>query len=156
VALLGVFVLAPATLASAATVRVSGTTTEVFEPPCEDPVFTGVIGRCHTEGHIETWAGSISGTGVFDEDATLNFVTGEFHASGSEIITDACVGDRCGTLELTWHGSGLVNLETFALISADGQQRFTGGTGDLEGAKGSLTFSLVGEGVASYEGSIVL
>jgi hypothetical protein len=107
VALLGVFVLAPATLASAATVRVSGTTTEVFESPCEDPVFTGVIGRCRTEGHIETWAGSISGTGVFDEDATLNFVTGEFHASGSEIITDACVGDRCGTLELTWHGSGL-------------------------------------------------
>ena len=154
--LVGVFVLAPATLASAATVRVTGTTTEVLEPPCEQPVFTGVIARCHREGLIETWAGGISGTGVFDEDATLNLVTGVFQASGSETITDTCVGDRCGTLELTWHGSGLVDLETGALLSAHGQQRITGGTGDLEGAKGSLTFSLAGEGPATYEGSIIL
>jgi hypothetical protein len=156
VALLGVFVLAPATPASATTVRVTGTITTVHEPPCEAPVFAGVIARCHTEGFIDRWAGGISGTGLYDENVTLNLLTGRFVLRGSETINDACVGDRCGTLESTFHASGLVDLETFDLIFADGQQRFTGGTGDLEGAKGSIVFSFIGEGPATYEGSIVL
>jgi len=156
VALLGVLVLAPATPASAATVRVMGTITVVFEPPCEAPVVTGVIVRCHTEGFIDTWAGGISGTGSYDENVTLNLMTGVFYLSGSETIGDACVGDRCGTLESTFHGSGLVDLETGALIFADGQQRFTGGTGALEGSKGSILFSFIGADSATYEGSIVL
>jgi pimeloyl-ACP methyl ester carboxylesterase/plasmid stabilization system protein ParE len=156
VALLGVIVLAPATPASAATVRVTGTITVVSEPPCEAPFVTGVIVRCHTEGFIDTWAGGISGTGVYDENVTLNFVTGVFYLSGSETISDACVGDRCGTLESTFHASGLVDLETFAIIFADGQQRFISGTGDLKGAKGSILFSFIDGDPATYEGSIVL
>ena len=155
VALLGVSVLAPATPASAATVRVAGTITVVSEPPCEAPVFAGVIARCHTEGFIDTWAGGISGTGFFDERVSINIVSGELRVSGTETFV-GCVGAVCGTLEWVYHGLGKFDLQTFEPIFINGEQHFTGGTGGLDGAKGSVMFALLGEGPATYQGFIVL
>ena len=156
VALVGVFTLALANGAVAAATRVAGTTAEVVPSgTCSDPKWTGPIGTISCVGRMETWAGDISGTGTFDEAISLNFITGELQVSG-EAVTNACVGELCGTLESTFHGSGRLDLETFAVIFIDGEQHFTGGAGDLEGAKGSIRFSLIGEGPATYGGFIVL
>jgi len=50
----------------------------------------------------------------------------------------------------------MLDLETFAVIFIEGEQHFTGGAGGLDGAKGSVSFSLIGEGPATYQGFIVL
>ncbi len=60
------------------------------------------------------------------------------------------------TLEWAFQGSGKLDLETFAVIFIEGEQHFTGGTGGLDGARGSVVFSLIGEGPATYHGFIVL
>lgn len=142
--------------ANAATVSVAGTTVETSQGICGEPAWTGMVGTIHCVEKTETWTGDISGTGTFDEAISLNLVTGEIRVSGTAVITDACVDGYCGTLESTWHGSGRFDLETGAVILIEGQQRFTGGTGDLDGAKGSIRFELVGEGPATYEGFVVL
>ena len=155
VAQLAVFMLAATNVASAANVRVTGTITETFPGTCGEPAWTGAVVRIQCAGLEETWAGSISGSGTFDEARSLNVVSGEVYVSGTETFI-GCVGATCGTLEWTFQGSGKLDLETFALIFIEGEQHFTGGSGGLEGAKGSVRFSLVGEGPATYEGFIVL
>jgi hypothetical protein len=112
--------------------------------------------RPDCEGITNTWTGGISGTSVFDEAISLNLVTGQIHVGGAESISPACVDGRCGSIESTWHGSGWLDLETGAVIVIEGEQHITGGSGELEGAKGSIRFSLVGEGPATYQGFIVL
>jgi hypothetical protein len=150
------FVLASPGVANAETVRVTGTETEGSGRTCGEFVQIGFMVRGHCEEITNTWAGGISGTSVFDEFISLNIVTGHIQVSGGEFFTNACVDGSCGTLESTWHGSGWLDLETGAVIVIEGEQHFTGGTGDLEGAKGSIRFSLVDEGPATYEGFIVL
>jgi hypothetical protein len=148
--------VAPSVAASAATVRVAGTITEVSPGTCGDFVQTGMMLRFHCDDVIETWAGGISGIGVFDEDVSLNLVSGEILVSGTETFV-GCVGDNCGTLDWVYDGaSGKVNLQTSEFIILKGAQHFTGGTGGLTGARGSVRFSLVGEGPGTYEGFVVL
>jgi hypothetical protein len=149
-------VLAGTSVANAATVRVTGTSFETSPGTCGEPTLTGMVLRIQCDEKKETWSGDISGTGTFDEAISLNLVTGEIRVNGTEIITDACVDGRCGTLESTWHGSGRLDLETGAVILIQGEQRITGGTGSLDGAKGSLKLSLIGDGPATYDGIVVL
>jgi hypothetical protein len=152
---LAVFMLAGTSVANAANVRVTGTIMEVSSGTCGEFVLTGRMlkGQCH--GLIDTWAGGISGTGVFDEAVSVNVVSGEVLVSGTETFV-GCVGASCGTLGWAYQGSGRLDLEAFALIFIEGEQHFTGGAGGLDGAKGSVSFSLIGEGRATYEGFIVL
>jgi len=156
VALGAVLVLAGSSVANAATVRVTGTSFETSPGTCGEPTLTGMVLWIQCDEKKETWSGDISGTGTFDEAISLNLVTGEIRVNGTEIIADACVDGRCGTLESTWHGSGRLDLETGAVILIQGEQRITGGTGSLDGAKGSLKLSLIGDGPATYDGIVVL
>lgn len=155
VAQLAVLILAATNPANAATVRVVGTITETSPGTCGEPAFAGRMVAIQCIGLEDTWAGGISGTGVFDEAVTLNLVSGRVLVSGTEIF-EGCVGTNCGTLEWAYQGSGRLNLETFAVIFIEGEQHFTGGTGGLEGARGSVGFSLIGEGPATYQGHVVL
>jgi hypothetical protein len=66
------------------------------------------------------------------------------------------VGAVSGTLEWAYQGSGRLDLQTFAVVFIDGEERIIGASGGLSGAHGSITFSLIGEGPATYEGIIVL
>ena len=155
VALLGMFILGVADVANAANVRVTGTITEMSPGTCGDFVLTGRMLKGQCNGLIETWAGGISGTGIFDEAVSINLVSGQVLVSGTETFV-GCVGAVCGTLRSAYHGSGRMNLDTFAVIIIEGEQHFTDGTGGLRGAKGSVRFSLIAEGPATYEGFIVL
>jgi len=155
VSIVAVLVLGATGVANASTARVSGTITEVSPGTCGDFVLRGQMLSLHCEGLVDAWAGGISGSGVFDEAVSLNLVSGAVQVSGAETF-DGCVGVSCGTLEWTYHGSGRIDLATFAVVFINGEQHFTGGTGGLEEAKGSLRFSLIGAGPATYEGSIVL
>jgi hypothetical protein len=153
--LVPLLLVAPAVTASAATVRVTGTTTETSPGTCSELVFTGRIGTILCEGLVEDWDGGIEGTGVFNEERTLNFASGQLLIRGTETV-DACVGVNCGTLESTFQASGKLDLQTFEFFLT-GEQHFTGGTGDLTGARGSVMFSLpIGADSATYEGFIVL
>ncbi|MGH2576761.1 MAG: hypothetical protein ACRDG9_03265 [Actinomycetota bacterium] len=154
VAQLAVFMLAGMNVVSAANVRVFGTITETFPGTCGEPAWTGAVVKIQCFGLEETWAGGISGTGIFDEARSLNVVSGEVHVSGTETFV-GCVGVSCGTLEWAFQGAGKLDLETFAIF-IEGEQHFTDGTGGLDGAKGSVSFSLIGEGPATYQGFIVL
>lgn len=149
------FVLATPGVANAETVRVTGTITETAPGSCSTPVFTGTVGRIECTGLRETWTGGLSGIGVFDEAISLNFVSGELHISGTETFT-GCLGASCGGLEWAYEGFGKLDLETFAVLFIRGVQHLTGGTGDMSGARGSIGFSLVGEGPATYAGFVVL
>lgn len=140
---------------SAETVGVTGTVMETAPGTCSTPVFTGIVGRIECVGLEETWTGGLTGTGVFDEAISLNFVSGELHISGTETFT-GCVGDTCGGLEWAYEGSGKLDLETFAVSFIRGVNHVTGATGGLSGARGSIGFSLIGEGPATYEGHVVL
>jgi hypothetical protein len=155
VAVTGIFVLAASGSANAAALRVSGALIETSSGTCGEPVWTGAVATIHCVGLAETWTGDISGTGVFDEAVSLNFFSGEVHVSGTETFR-GCVGGSCGTLESAYQGSGRLNLETFAVVFISGEQHFTDGTGGLETAKGSVRFSLIGEGPSSYQGLIVI
>lgn len=156
ISLLGVFVLGASGVANAAAVPVSGTITEVSPGTCSDFALTGRMLTFHCDGLIETWAGGISGTGFFDEAISLNLVSGELLVSGTETFV-GCVGARCGTLDWVYpEASGKLDLQNFEPIFIKGEQHFTGGTGDLAGARGSVRFSLIGEGPATYEGFVVL
>jgi len=154
-ALLAVFVLAAPSVVNAASLRVTGTIAEVSPGTCGDFVLTGKRLKVHCEGLVETWAGGISGTGFFDERVSINIVSGELRVSGTETFV-GCVGAVCGTLEWVYHGLGKFDLQTFEPIFINGEQHFTGGTGGLDGAKGSVMFALLGEGPATYQGFIVL
>ena len=149
------FVLALPSVASAETVRVTGTITETAPGTCSPPVLTGMVGRIECIGLEETWAGGLTGTGVFDEAISLNFVSGELHISGTETFT-GCVGETCRGLEWAYEGFGKLDLETFAVLFIRGVDHVTGATGGLSGARGSISFSLIGEGPATYEGHVVL
>ena len=155
VAQIAMFMLAATNVANAATVRVTGTITETSPGTCGQPVWTGAVGTIRCIGLEETWEGGISGTGVFDEAISFNVGSGELHVSGTETFV-GCVGRSCGTLEWAYQGSGKLDLQSFSVISIDGVQHFTGGTGGLAGAKGWVSFSLVGEGPATYRGLVVL
>jgi hypothetical protein len=104
-------VLAGTNVAHAATVRVTGTITETSPGTCGEPVVTGIMVTLQCEGLVETWAGGISGTGVFDEERTLNFGSGQLLIRGTETFF-GCVGVNCGTLESTFQGSGKLDLQT--------------------------------------------
>ena len=149
------FVLIFPGVASAETVRVTGTVTETDPGICSTPVFTGTVGRIECTGREETWTGGLSGTGIFDEAISLNFVSGELHISGTETFT-GCVGASCGSLEWAFEGFGKLDLETFADLTIRGVQHLTGGTGGLSAARGSIGFSLLGDGPATYDGFVVL
>lgn len=149
------FALASPGVANAETVRVTGTIMETAPGTCSSPVLTGAVGRIECTGLEETWTGGLSGIGVFDEVIFLNFESGEIHISGTESFT-GCVGARCGRLEWAYQGFGKLDLETFAVLFIRGVQHLTGGTGGLSGARGSIGFSLIGEGPATYEGHVVL
>ncbi|HYT79353.1 MAG TPA: hypothetical protein VEQ37_08865 [Actinomycetota bacterium] len=95
------------------------------------------------------------GTGFFDEFVSINIVSGKLLISGTETF-DGCVDVNCGTLEWFYQGSGQVDLQTFEPVFINGEQHFTGGTGGLAGARGSVRFSKIGENPATYEGIIVL
>jgi hypothetical protein len=103
----------------------------------------------------ETFSGGLSGSASFDEVFSLNLASGELLVSGTETLV-GCVGVNCGTLDWEFHGSGKFDLQTDTLISGQGEQHFTGGTGDLAGASGSVRFSSVSESVSTYEGRVVL
>jgi hypothetical protein len=148
------FVLASPRLAAAETVRVTGTITETAPGICSLPVLTGTVARIECVGLEDTWTGGVSGIGVFDEAISLNFVSGEVHIRGTETFT-GCVGASCGGLEWAYEGFGKLDLETFAVLYIRGVQHLTGGTGGLSGARGSIGFSLIGEGPATYEGVVV-
>ncbi len=152
---LAVFMLAGTNVAKAANVRVTGTITEVSSGTCVNFAITGRLLTFQCVGLIDTWAGGISGTGVFDEAVSVNGVSGEVLVSGTETFV-GCVGATCGTLGWAYQGSGRLDLETFAVIFIEGEQHFTEGTGGLDGAKGSVSFSLIGEGPATYQGFIVI
>lgn len=149
------FVLASTGVANAETVRVTGTITETAPGTCSTPVFTGTVGRIECTGLEETWSGGLSGTGVFNEAISRNFVSGELHISGTEAFA-GCVGASCGGLEWAYEGFGKLDLETFAILYIRAVQHVTGGTGGLSGARGSIRASLIGEGPATYEGFLVL
>jgi hypothetical protein len=155
VAQLTVFMLAGSNVANAANVRVTGRITEVSSGTCGDFGLTGRLLTFQCVGLVDTWAGGISGTGVFDEAVSVNVVSGEVLVSGTETFV-GCVGATCGTLGWAYQGSGRLDLETFAVIFIEGEQHFTEGTGGLDGAKGSVSFWLIGEGPATYQGFIVL
>lgn len=155
VAVFAAFLLAASGIASAATVPVTGTITAGAPGTCSDFVLTGRIFSFHCDGLTETWAGGISGTGFFDVDVSINVVSGEILESGTETFV-GCVGVNCGTLEWVYHGSGKFDLQTLEVIFIDGEQHFTGGTGDLADAHGSVTFSSVDSNPGTYEGSVVL
>jgi hypothetical protein len=67
---------------------------------------------------------------------------------------------RDGCSPLSWSENtaspGALDLETGTVILIQGEQRITGGTGSLDGAKGSLKLSLIGDGPATYDGIVVL
>jgi hypothetical protein len=155
VALLTAAALFASGAANAATVSVSGTITEGSTGTCSGFALTGKIFSFHCDGLTETWAGGISGTGFFDLDVSINVVSGEILGSGAETFV-GCVGVNCGTLDWVFHSSGKVDLETLTDISSAGEQHFTGGTGDLVGAAGSVRFSTVGTNPSTYEGFVVL
>jgi hypothetical protein len=148
-------VLASPRVANAETVRVTGTITETAPGTCSLPVLTGTVGRIECVGLEETWTGGLSGIGVFDETILLNFVSGEVHISGTETST-GCVGSSCGGLEWAYEGFGKLEFETFAVLFTRGVQHLTAGAGSLSGARGSISFTLIGEGPATYEGFVVL
>jgi hypothetical protein len=142
-------------VAGAATVPVTGTISAMSGGTCDEPVQTGQMFRLHCEGLTETWAGGISGTGTFTLDFVINAVSGQTLSSGSETFV-GCVDTRCGTLTWEFQTAGKADLATFTNISNSGEQHFTGGTGDLAGASGSVRFSTVGENPSTYEGRVVL
>jgi len=142
-------------VAGAATIPVTGTIATTSEGTCGDFVQTGEMFRVHCEGVTETWTGGISGTGTFTLDVAVNAVSGEVIGSGSETFV-GCVDTNCGTLTWDFHSSGKTDLTTFIDISSHGEQHFTGGTGDLAGASGSVRFSTIGQNPTTYEGHVVL
>jgi hypothetical protein len=155
-ALLAILVLVGSSnVAEAATISVSGTTLTTFPGTCGEPIQTGGVGHLECVGLREVWAGDISGTAVFDEAVTLNFVSGRVGISGTATFIGS-VGAVSGTLEWAYQGSGRLDLQTFAVLFIDGEERIIGASGGLSGAHGSITFSLIGEGPATYEGIIVL
>src|SRR5262249_51796241 len=103
----------------------------------------------------ETWTGDISGTGTFTLDLAVNAASGEIVGSGSETFV-GCVDTNCGTLTWDYHDSGKTDLTTFIDIETHREQHFTGGTGDLAGASGSVRFSSINQNPATYEGQVVL
>jgi hypothetical protein len=84
VAQLTVFMLAGSNVANAANVRVTGRITEVSSGTCGDFGLTGRLLTFQCVGLVDTWAGGISGTGVFDEAVSVNVVSGEVLVSGTE------------------------------------------------------------------------
>src|SRR5262245_19232770 len=142
-------------VAGAATIPVTGTISHGSDGTCGDFVQTGEMFRVHCEGGTETWTGGISGTGTFTLDVAVNAVSGEVIGSGSETFV-GCVDTNCGTLTWEFHSSGKTDLTTFIDISSHGEQHFTGGTGDLAGASGSVRFSTIGQNPTTYEGHVVL
>ena len=54
-----------------------------------------------------------------------------------------------------FHDSGKADLQTFEVIFINGEEHFTGGTGDLADAHGSVRFSAVGSNPATYEGFVL-
>jgi hypothetical protein len=147
--------LATPGVAGTATVPVTGTITAGFLR-CDfaGGTLTGQVFRFHCEG-TETWTGGLEGTGSFDQEFSLNLASGELLVNGTETFL-GCVGVNCGTLDWEFHGSSKFDLQTMTLISGHGEQHFTGGTGDLAGASGSVRFSVVSETLETYEGVVVL
>jgi hypothetical protein len=155
-ALAGALWAAAPPVASAATLPVSGTFITVSEGSCGNFVQTGLVLRFTCADATETWTGGLSGSGTFDSEVTVNLVTGQFTEAGSEEFV-GCVGqDSCGTLTWSYHATGQVDLLTGQIVAAQGEQHFTGGTGDLAGAHGSIRFSLLGDDPATYEGTVIL
>jgi hypothetical protein len=153
-AVVGLALVTPG-VAGAATIPVTGTFFGTSDGTCGDFVQTGVIFREHCDGFKETWTGDISGTGTFTVDLAVNVANGEIHESGSETFV-GCVDTNCGTLTWDYHDSGKTDFTTGIDIETHGEQHFTGGTGDLAGASGSVRFSSIGGNPATYEGQVVL
>jgi hypothetical protein len=103
----------------------------------------------------EVWAGDITGTALFDEAVTLNFVSGRVGISGTATFVGS-VGGVSGTIQWAYQGSGRLDLQTLSVVFIDGEERIVGASGGVAGAHGSIRFSLIGEGPATYEGVIVL
>ena len=143
--------------ANAATIPLTGTITQTGTGTCGDLIHVGgPIYREHCEGLTETWTGSLAGTGSFDLDVVINIASGVAVQSGTEAFVGCVNGTICGTLTWEWHTVATFDPTTFEPISSQGGQHFTGGTGDLTGASGSVIYSSVGGEPATYEGSIVL
>ena len=118
------------TASSAASQRVTASTTLVEGSTCTTPVQKGknlVVEHC--TGGVETWSGDITGTGIYSFDRVTNLASGTaVLMNGVETIEDACVLGTCGgDLYSKWHehdqrsGSFLI------------EQSFHGGTGPFAG-----------------------
>ena len=142
-------------VAGAATFPVTGTITAgTLDCDLAGGTLTGQMFRFSCQG-TETFTGGLSGTGSFDQVFSLNLASGELLATGTETFV-GCVDASCGTLDWTFQVAGKFDLQTNTLISGHGEQHFTGGTGDLAGASGSVRFTAVSESVSTYEGVVVL
>jgi len=118
-------------------------------------VQTRQIFRVHCDGITEAWTGYIADNATLTLDHSINAVTREIVESGSETFV-GCVDTNCGMLTWDYHYSGTTDLTTFIDIATHGEQHFTGGTGDLAGASGSVRFSGVGGNPGTYQGQVVL
>jgi hypothetical protein len=122
------------TAGSAATQRVTATTTLVSGSTCSPPVKQGNVTRQHCSGGRETWLGDITGTGTYAFDRVTNLSSGtSVLVNGVETIDNACVLGTCGgSLYSKWHehdlASGSFHIE----------QSFHGGTGPFARAHGSI------------------
>jgi hypothetical protein len=149
------FALVLSGAAGAAAVPVTGTiTSEPLVCDFAGGTVTGQVFRFHCDG-TETWSGGLAGTGSFEQEFSLNLASGEILAKGTETFV-GCLGVRCGTLDWEFQGSGKFDLQTNTLISGHGEQHFTGGSGDLSGASGSVRFTNLSDTFSTYEGSVVL
>ena len=150
-------VLLPAATAQAGGIRISGSIVPGSEGTCTPPAVDGPLVRWQCVGATETYTGSLSSTAdaVYSVRGLFNLRSGATITRGRETFT-GCVEGACGTLEWRWHVKFRAVPETVEVLSGQGRARVTGGTGDLEGAKGSFGIECDPPAACAYSGHLSL
>jgi hypothetical protein len=139
----------PTATAKSGEIELSGTSSTLDLGTTTCRLLGPYLVSCETTGFVTGFFGTLVGSSSTDDKPLLDCKTGRYHGEGTEIFTGTIAGVGSGTLTWRLRFSGNVSADCSELTSFEGTGVVVGGTGDLVGLNGTLSFD-----ASTYTGSL--